>query len=180
MTYRGAVDAFLNDRDWAFEVNPSALDVMGTRLAGSAEERIIIDVPGGPYELSFRTFNLLTVAAHDYTTLLAFFAREFPEEWNDHPVHTLDLDDWRARDVEETLDADPILTRTGMNALAHFWWTVEQPYHNHPSRHYVRPHMECIKENHGLFHNLEIGPMYPGLETVYRGTGDPIRVVPSR
>lgn len=180
MSYRHLADDFLEDREWAFTVPADKLQQVTTRIAGDTEPRICIDVAGGPYQLSFRTFNLLTVAAHDYTSLLSFFASEWPDEWKTYGPTSLPVDSWRHAALEDLTDLGPLITREGMNYLAEFWWQREQPYHNHAARCYVRPHLETLRENHTLFQNLEAGPLFPGGPTVYRGVGPPVRVIPTR
>lgn len=180
MSYRHIADSFLDDQDWAFTVAADELATVSTHFGGDTEPYLRIDVAGGPYRLAVRTFNLLTVAAHDYTRLLSFFATEWPDDWAEYGPTSLPVESWRDADLESLVDHGPLITREGMNYLAEFWWHREQPFHNHAARYYVRPHLEVLRGNHTLFQNLEAGPIFPGGPTVYRGVGPPVRVEPTR
>lgn len=179
MYLKSQIDTLLDGEPWEREVQPHQLDGVEQTYLRNAERGVAIQEPQAVREMSFRAFNLLTLVAHDYVRVLRFFMSEYEGQIDDSHVEDWDREDWRLTDVESTVNHRPVLRRQGVNAIAEMWRQVEQPRFQHAVRYYVRPHARLIRLNYNQFPATLIGPLWPGSQTVYRGSGKPTRIVPS-
>lgn len=171
------IDGLLNTYDWGREVPVSELDGAEHTYLRNTAPAIAIREPAATREISYRAFNLLTLAAHDYVRVLRYFSEEMDHTVSYGDGESLDKTDWRRTEVEESMGFSPILRREGMDMIAQHWREIEQPRFQTAVRYYVRPHARLVRRNYDNFPGTLIGPLNPGGELTYRGSGNPTRVV---
>lgn len=171
------IDGLLDSFEWGREVSVEDLDGAEHTHLRNTSPALAIKEPATTRDMSYRAFNLLTLAAHDYVRVLRHFSEEMDHVAKPESMDTLTKDDWRKTDVEEAMDFSPILRREGMDMIAEHWREIEEPRFQTAVRYYVRPHARLVRRNYDHFPGTQIGPLNPGGELTYRGSGNPTRVV---
>ena len=171
------LDTFLDHRDWGRTVTVSEFENIREGYDRHARPALWIEqTVAGDFEMSFRLFNLFTLTVYDYETVLEFLGNyctpgEFTEAHRE-----MGVGDWRAIKVEEATGYSPIIKQEGLEAVALMWESASPMRVNNPTR-FVSAYQQVMRKNAYSVSGLEVGPMAPYGRAVFRGEGEPFRLV---
>lgn len=168
------LDDYLDAYPWEREVTVMDLESVALPDGDDGGGLLAVQEPSSVRPMTYRIFNLLTLTSHQPRAVATFLREEYERQFNIAGAHVPD----QSSEWYRILDGEIALRRTGLLKIAEVLTLIENEDFDDVGRYWVRPHARVLRMNYNEFPALEVGPTWPGRQILYRGSGNPTRLVP--